>query len=204
MEFKGLKVNEQNTNKILSTAQPPLPNGWYYLQLVSETKEKESRSPGLFGQWFTFKIMEGLNKDRTFMQWRATRSFRASDQWSVGNTEALFCRIAKCCSIRILNTSRQLHEITFVADLKQVKSKRKFKDLNKQTEEIEEKEVETINIDFVGTLDEIILSVEEYMLKTQPVEEYLTKTENTPEKKFKKRKPEPEPEPEDEEEDEFE
>ena len=161
MEFDNINTRDFNTDRKLNSARPPLPNGWYSLQLSKASEEKESRSPGLFGQIFTFEVGVGEYKGDSFSLWMATRSRNPKFVNMVADSNAIFARIARCLGITVLRSTNQLMEQSFFAYITQKEQKRTVSDLDENDNEIK-KEVTTISNQFVGNLNSIILSCEDY------------------------------------------
>lgn len=112
--------NPQDINTDLSFGGVPVfPNGWYRLELTSETEEKLTRKGDKMGQNFTFTVTAGEHAGKTVTTWLCSRCKNSADSWMEDRTRAFFARIAQVCGIKKLTSTQQLAGHPFMAHLAQ-------------------------------------------------------------------------------------
>lgn len=166
MEFsKPINVDQYDTNQEIGGSSDPLPNGWYRVELIEQSDVKESKSQKSTGATYTLQVTRGDFKGRKVLLWFASEVFDSATSWMIAQTECFFARIAKVLGVAKLKRTQQLFDNPFYIFLTQQKTKRKVDDGENEQGEIIWKEIEQINVRFVGNADERILSVKEWSEK---------------------------------------
>lgn len=172
MKFQNICPQEIDTNVSIGVSQETVvPNGFYKIKIVQAGDEKVTSTGDKKGQFFTFQIDEGPHAGKKFSRWFCTEITKSSDLWQKELSEKFFTRIAQTIKIERLQSENQLLEIPFIAKLTQRESVLKpKKEIDLATgEEVpsDEKPRTIVQMDFIGNLNEIILSCEKYAKKGQ-------------------------------------
>lgn len=166
MIFNNENPQEINTDLSFGGA-PVFPNGWYRLELASETEEKLTQKGDKMGQNFTFRVTEGEHTGNTLTTWLCSRCKNSADSWMEDRTRAFFARIAQVCNIPRLTSTQQIQGHPFYARLVQEEYNRQIVD--RETEEVRTEKSKRMAF-APGKFTEIVLSASEYAEKFRPAE----------------------------------
>ena len=158
MIFNNENPSDINTD-ISFGGVPVFPNGWYRLELTSETEEKLTRKGDKMGQNFTFTVTAGEHAGKTVTTWLCSRCKNSADSWMEDRTRAFFARIAQVCGVKKLTSTQQLAGHPFMAHLAQEEYDRAVVD--KETEEVRTEKAKRMGF-AIGKFTEIITSVADY------------------------------------------